>query len=309
MQYDLIQRLSLSVNLLEKQLAILTTELGNISVRQATVFELPPALKGEELLAVDAIKVTRLQGKEALDIAIRHYTRLFIHQQPETVSTRSATRLPGVICLAASGQQHQTLLEIITAINQSKQALEYLITKESKLTSEARFSFVHQHCPGLITLNAYRQIPFVSLPQSVNFGWANKHFIKRTCKAEVIEKLRKSLDSGRTNAPWTRAQWRQLVQNELDIIQALADNVVLKYKRPIKVQPIVRLWYAANQKQQQFACPSPLLMTCEKTQQLPTIGQLNDFDRQTITHRFRPGALPLRLVIPRLSLWQQECER
>lgn len=305
MQYNLIHQLRRYVETLEQQLSELALDLQSVEVRQAAVFELPPVLKGEELRAVDSIPITTHRGKHAVNLAIRHYTRLFIHQQLETVSTRSATRLPGVICLSGSHKQLLGLQQNIANINQTKAGLEHLITKKSGLKSEARFPFVHQHCPGLITLNAYRQIPFVSLPTSVNFGWANKHFIKRTSKAEVVDKLYQSLQSGRANPPWTRAQWLQQVQAELDTIQALPEDAVLKYKRPIKVQPIVRLWYAANQKQQQFACPSPLLIGCEETQALPTVGQLNDYDLEQIIHRYRPKALPLHLVIPRLWLWQQ----
>lgn len=306
MQYDLIQRLSYIVNQLEQHLSVFARELTSLEVRQATVFELPPALKGEELQPIESIQVQKIQGKEAINAAVRHYTRLFMQQQSDTVSTRSATRLPGVICLSGSQKQLQSIQQKIAEINQCKLALENLITHESGLPSEARFPFVHQHCPGLITLNAYRKIHSVPLPTSVNFGWANKHFIKHTSKAEVLNKLDKSLNSGRTKAPWTRSQWLQLLQAELDIIQALPDDAVLKYKRPVKVQPIMRLWYAANRKQQQLACPSPLLITCAKNQQLPTIGQLNNYCLQSITHRHRPSALPLRLLIPRLYLWQQE---
>jgi DNA replication terminus site-binding protein len=306
MQYDLIQRLSYVVNQLEQRLSAFAKELTNLEVRQATVFELPPALKGAELQPIESIQVRKIQGQEAINAAIRHYTRLFMQQQSDTVSTRSATRLPGVIFLSGSQAQLQSIQQQIVDINHCKQALENLITNESGLSSEARFPFVHQHFPGLITLNAYRKIHLVPSPTSVNFGWANKHFIKHTTKAEVLIKLDKSLNSGRTKAPWTRSQWLQLLQAEQKTIQALPDEVILKYKRPVKVQPIMRLWYAASRRQQPLACPSPLLITCAKNQQLPSIGQLNNYCLQSITHRHRPSALPLRLVIPRLYLWQQE---
>ncbi|MBS0899084.1 DNA replication terminus site-binding protein [Pantoea dispersa] len=302
-RYDLVADLHECVNTLERELAALRASIEQQPLLLARVFSLPEIEKGKEHDEINRIAVTQHLGKRARDMALAHYCRLFMQHQSEKLSTKAAVRLPGAICIEADDAAGQRLDQQVTTINTLKQRLEQLITVDSGLPSEARFEFVHQHLRGLITLNAYRSVTLLQAPDTLRFGWANKNIIKNVTREAIVEQLERSLKANRAQAPWTREQWAEKVQQELERVQSLPDGAKLKIKRPVKVQPIARLWRASEKKQLQLACPSPLLVLCRDRTQVPTLGELLDYDADNIAHRYKPLAQPLHLIIPRLHLW------
>ncbi len=303
MRYDLVADLHECVNALEYGLGELRQMLEQQPLLVARVFSLPEIEKGHEHDEIARIAVTQHLGKRAREMALAHYCRLFMQHQSEKLSTKAAVRLPGAICIEADEQMNQHITQQVAEINALKQRLEHLITVESGLPSEARFEFVHQHLRGLITLNAYRSVTVLNAPDTLRFGWANKSIIKNVTREAVIEQLERSLKANRAQAPWTREQWAEKVQQELETIRALPATAKLKIKRPVKVQPIARVWRASEKKQIQLACPSPLLVLCRDKTQVPTLGELLNYDAENITHRYKPLAQPLHLIIPRMHLW------
>lgn len=302
-RYDVIEQLHRVVAQLEHELRELQQQIMTLRLLAARVFELPEVAKGQEHEPLTQISVRQLTGQQALQRALTHFSRLFMQHQSEKLSTKAAVRLPGAICLETNSPQSALLRQQIETINQLKQRLEQLITVESGLPSEERFEFVHTHLRGLITLNAYRNIALIESPDSVRFGWANKHIIKNVSINEMLEKLQKSKKAGRAVAPWTREQWAERVEDEINLLKSLPADAVLKIKRPVKVQPIARVWHVEQQKQIQLACPSPLLVLCPDANSVPKLGELLNYDADKVVHRYKPDAQPLHLLIPRLHLY------
>ncbi|CNK78553.1 DNA replication terminus site-binding protein [Yersinia alsatica] len=303
-KYDLIDRLNNRFSSLEIELQHLHQQLTELPLLAARVFSLPEIEKGTEHQPIEQISVSTTIGNEARDLALQHYQRLFIHHQGQNISSKAAVRLPGVLCFSVTDNQLNACQKTIYQINQLKTELEHLITVESGLPSEQRFEFVHTHLHGLITLNTYRTITPLINPSSVRFGWANKHIIKNVTREEVLAQLNKSLNAGRAVPPFSREQWMELISLEINDVQRLPENTRLKIKRPVKVQPIARVWYQEQQKQVQHPCPMPLIAFCqvESELELPKLGELTDYDANHIKHKYKPDAKPLRLLVPRLYL-------
>lgn len=303
--YDLIERLTTAFRELERDLVALRARLDGYRLLVGRVFSLPPVEKGDEHRPLREIEVTQKIGGEAHEAALAHFTRLFIQQQSEKISSKAAVRLPGAVCYSVSGEEYQRARELIERINQRKVELEQIISVESGLPSMQRFEWVHRHIPGLITLNAYRSITLVDNPTTLRFGWANKQIVKNLTRHEVMVMLEKSLRANRAVPPYTREQWAEQIERELNSVAMLPDSAKLKIKRPVKVQPIARVWYQERQKQVQLACPSPLLVLCQQDsgEAPPEIGELLNYDADNIRHRYRPEARALQLLIPRLHLY------
>ncbi|AOV96937.1 DNA replication terminus site-binding protein [Edwardsiella hoshinae] len=302
---NIIEQLHLCFRQLEEALADTDHQLAELAPLRAEVFELPDIEKGQEHDAIQRISVLPVSGEAAFNLGRQHFRRLFLHHHAQNISTKAAVRLPGVLCYWATPAQRQALQHTLARVNAHKQRLEQIIAVESGLPPEQRFEFVHRQLKGLLTLSAYRSLTLLNAPDSIHFGWANKQVINKLTRAEMLSRLDKSLRAGRAVPPYTREQWTQRLLAERDLLLALPEDVGLKIRRPVKVQPIARAWYSASQKQVQHPCSMPLIAVYEAPASCPRIGTLADYDADNIAVRHRPRARPLIPLIPRLHLYRE----
>lgn len=302
-----IDRMNVCFHQLEQGLIEIDAVLKSLTPLQANVFQLPDIEKGKEHDEVTHISVIPCSGETAFDAGLQHFRRLFIHHHAQHISSKAAVRLPGVLCYSATYSQMKSTSALISEVNQLKKQLEKIIAVESGLPPEQRFEFVHAHLKGLITLSAYRSLTVLHNPTTVRFGWANKSVIKNMQRDEVIARLEKSLTANRSVPPYSREQWAELVSQELEDVMRLPEGAKLKIKRPVKVQPIARVWYQEEQKQVQHPCSMPLISLTDEFSEtpVPLLGDLGDYDADNIQVKHRPRAKKLELLIPRLHLYRE----
>lgn len=302
-----IDRMNVCFHQLEQGLIEIDAVLKSLTPLQANVFQLPDIEKGKEHDEVTYISVIPCSGETAFDAGLQHFRRLFIHHHAQHISSKAAVRLPGVLCYSATYSQMKSTSALISEVNQLKKQLEKIIAVESGLPPEQRFEFVHAHLKGLITLSAYRSLTVLHNPTTVRFGWANKSVIKNMQRDEVIARLEKSLTANRSVPPYSREQWAELVSQELEDVMRLPEGAKLKIKRPVKVQPIARVWYQEEQKQVQHPCSMPLISLTDEFSEtpVPLLGDLGDYDADNIQVKHRPRAKKLELLIPRLHLYRE----
>lgn len=307
-KYDLIEQFNACFKQLETEIEVLATSLKTLTLLPSAVFELPDVSKEEEHDEVVRVTVSPSYNEDARDLTLKLISNLFIYDNAPHISSKRAIRLPGVLCFSTSNKEFKTIKAQVEQINTLKTQLSDIVTKESGISKEERFDFVHNQLKGLITLNAYRTLTLLSDPDTVRFGWANKNIIKNLTRNEVLAQLEKSREANRAVPPYTREQWVERLDNEIMTLSQLPEDAKLKIKRPVKVQPIARVWYSELQKQVQYACPLPLLaFYIDKESHFePIIGELPDYNADNIQIRHRPKAKPLQLVIPRMHLYLEK---
>lgn len=307
-RYDLIEQFNLCFQQLETEIKTLTDVLKNLTLLPSAVFELPHVSKEEEHDEVVRVTVSPCYNEEARDLTLKLMTNLFIYDNAPHISSKRAIRLPGVLCFSADNQTFKSVKKQVEQINLLKKQLSDIVTKESGISKEERFDFVHNQLKGLITLNAYRTLTLLSDPDTVRFGWANKNIIKNLTRNDVLAQLEKSREANRAVPPYTSEQWAERLDKEIITLSQLPENAKLKIKRPVKVQPIARIWYSELQKQVQYACPLPLLAFYidKESDFKPVIGELPDYDADNIQIRHRPKAKKLQLIIPRMHLYLEK---
>lgn len=299
-KYELIE----SFNQLELSIQQFSHLMKQQTQFSAVVFRLPEVIKGEENMDINTLFVEKYSGEKALNEAIEHYNLMFIHDKSESTSNKSAVRLPGAVCIETTPSHYSLFQSVINEINELKSKIKTIVTQKSGIDETQRFEFIHDSLHGLLTLNTYRALTYQVDVDTVRFGWANKKVINKMTKVQVLDKLQASLENGRVPLGMLREHWAGQLEQEIGLVSSLAHDVVLKTQRPVKVQPIARVWNKAEQKQTQLACANPLIIfAVEKSLDDIVIGELHDYQADNIALRNRPRSKPVELLIPRLNLY------
>ncbi|MCK9788812.1 DNA replication terminus site-binding protein [Providencia rettgeri] len=283
------------------QFSLLLLEQSKQVPFTAHVFQLPSVIKGEENNKIEQVPVQTLVGYDAISETMKLINLLFLQDKPDEVSNKAAIRLPGVICIQTNVQTYRDFNSLILKVNALKIRIKEIVTQ---VNEPHRFEFIRDSLHGLLTLNTYRTLTSLIDVDTINFGWANKKVINKVTKEAMLDRLQASLESGRCPIHLPREHWRLQLENEIRLIDSLPHNAVLKTQRPVKVQPIARVWDKEQQKQTQFACATPLFVfALEKVVSEIKVGELPDYHANNIAIRNRPKAKAVELLIPRLNLY------
>ncbi|HEM6843974.1 DNA replication terminus site-binding protein [Providencia rettgeri] len=283
------------------QFSLLLLEQSKQVPFTAHVFQLPSVIKGEENNEIEQIAVETVVSHDAVKETIKLINLLFLQNKSEEISNKAAIRLPGAICIQTNLQAYRDFNSLISKINELKMHIKAIVTQ---VNEPHRFEFIRSSLHGLLTLNTYRTLTSLVDIDTINFGWANKKVINKVTKETVLDRLQASLESGRSPLHLPKEHWLLQLENEIRLIDSLPHNAVLKTQRPVKVQPIARVWDKEQQKQTQFACATPLFVfALEKTVTEIKVGELPDYHANNIAIRNRPKAKAVELLIPRLNLY------
>lgn len=288
---------------------LLIHELTSTELIAASVYQLPVIKKGTEVISAkpEYIPVESLFDKQAaLTLACHSYSDFWISSNPD-ISTRHPIRRPGVLLFKRTESSNQ-LHHLVTQSNLLKNEFESLV---KQIPESSRFNFLHDLIPGLMTLHVYRHIFITEQKlQAIGFFWANKQSIVRVTKDQMINRLRISQrNPGRQflNVEDFDA-WKEAVESEIQTVMSVSNHAELRIRRPIKVQPMMRLTFHKESEQNkaqiiQIPNPIPAIILCNENE-LPRLGNLKNYDKNTIVHKKEPTPAKVNCLVPRLHLYE-----
>lgn len=193
----------------------------------AIVSRIPPVHKGNEHEVIKQITPEFSTGMAAMQLASEAFSDLHIKAP---FSQKSARRYVGVIHLRPTQQHSAEIVQLVHRINANKAEIEALVINENT-TRQARFSAVHDNCPGVMTIHLYRKIHCLeeSMVKSVRFSWQRKDALHKPDKAALLTQINTELERATADSCLPLSQLIRKVSSTPE-----AD---LRIRRPVKVQP------------------------------------------------------------------------
>lgn len=288
---------------------LLIEELANYELITASVYQLPVINRGEEEISSNPefISVEPYSDTQAASVAAyQSYSDFWISSNPK-ISTRHPIRKPGAL-LYKKNKNNDQLRQLVNQSNLLKTDFESLV---KQIPESSRFNVLHEIIPGLMTLHVYRKIFITEQKlQAIGFFWANKQSIVRVTKEQILKRLRESQrNPGRQflNIDDLDA-WVEAVEGEIKTVMSVSNTTELRIRRPIKVQPMMRLTFYKESYQDkaeiiQIPNPIPAIILCEENE-LPRLGNLKSYDRFNVIHKKKPTPAKVNCLVPRLHLYE-----
>ena len=198
---------------------------------QALVSRIPAVLKGQEQAVINEIIPELTTDMLAMKLAAEAFQDIHIKHP---FSQKSARRYVGIIHIHPDHENTDKIVTQINAINTIKAKIEHAVVSEND-TRQARFSAIHDNCPGVMTVHLYRKIHCVDdeLVKSVRFSWQRKDSLHQPDKVKLLAQI-------------TIEQERATPDNQLALMQlyqkiATTPEHALRIRRPVKVQPAANI--------------------------------------------------------------------
>ncbi|MGL5759534.1 DNA replication terminus site-binding protein [Plesiomonas sp.] len=297
---------------LDCALDVLDLFLTENPITHLWLYELPLWNREDEGNLPDIIPVTEIiGGKELTPLLIKIYRQFYApdtSHSDSTPSTKIVQRYPGLaVC---SGEHHQ-LQEIICAINACKDRFAGAIKAVGN--PEQRFEAVHSRFPMMVTLQTTRHIKLLPCNTTkVSFSWqrpiASKSDSSKLNKASLLEKLTQE----RRYPPAHIAMnlegdvWAAKIEDEIATVEALPENVQLRYRRMLREVPQVNWVYEEQLPDSDFITTLrgngkvnlPLLTTNIPVKVTP----LKEFNRLDAESKHRRPIGKGKALLPRLNI-------
>lgn len=188
-----------------------------------------------DLILNKPFDVVHLQNELAIKSAIDHLRKV---RATGSESTRYSTKLPGLINIETEDVSATYLTSLFENLNNERCKLKDVIHRLSTSVDE-RFEIVHDIEPGLIFPMATRTLKSYVMKDiiSCRFSWEHKSFVKVLSRADVIEKINRSLIYGSNGVDGFSLH----VQEELKVISHFSENTKFNIIRQTPAAPILKI--------------------------------------------------------------------
>ena len=269
----------------------LTQLMLDTRLLDARAFSLPIIYQENEGEHPNYIDVEKSADVDALNINNR---KLFEYTAPDNHSFKAVSRSPGVSCFMPSNANSIEFKKLVNQINSLKN--EFQIASFELGSHNTRFNIIHEIFPRLVVLMVYRKIKIYEEPNLLSFRWANKKYIKKHLKHEMLIMLEKSKKNPPLNTLTSPEEWRFMIEKEISDLSRVSGDRQLKIIRQLKVQPIINVDHKG------LPCSQPAIVLSSCTQ--PKIKDLISYNESEQKPRGKKSQ-KMQLIIPRLQLFAE----